>query len=357
MSHKERLWISFSALTLAAGQDAPDCDISGNFPGRAFDGLRALGILRNPPIAPSEIRTLLRVLAAIGRGNLSVGRIFEGHCNAIALIKQFGTSNQSKELDHLLAGGALLGVWNTDAPDAPVTVTSGRLTGKKNFASGVDGITHAIITAANSRQRQMLLLAVAQLPIDRTWWKPLGMRASGSHVVDLEGIPVTDAATIGADDDYIREPWFSAGAIRFLAVQVGGMQAVLDVTATHLRATKRGNNPYQNHRLGQMAVSIESGYHWLDAVAKRCAHPKHLSSAEVIASANAARVAIERGALEVLELAERSVGASGMIFPHPLERLIRDLRTYLRQPNPDFALSNVGTAVLEQTWSPGYDAN
>ena len=28
-----------------------------------------------------------------------------------------------------------------------------------------------------------------------------------------------------------------------------------------------------------------------------------------------------------------------MIAPHPLERLIRDLRTYLRQPNPDAALA------------------
>lgn len=36
--------------------------------------------------------------------------------------------------------------------------------------------------------------------------------------------------------------------------------------------------------------------------------------------------------MNVLEIAERSVGASGMIQPHPLERLMRDLRTYLRQP-------------------------
>jgi hypothetical protein len=41
-----------------------------------------------------------------------------------------------------------------------------------------------------------------------------------------------------------------------------------------------------------------------------------------------------------------------MIAPHPLERLMRDLRTYLRQPNPDAALAAVGAAVANGIWDP-----
>jgi hypothetical protein len=67
---------------------------------------------------------------------------------------------------------------------------------------------------------------------------------------------------------------------------------------------------------------------------------------------NAARGAIERAALNVMELAERSVGAAGMMAPHPLERLMRDLRTYLRQPNPDGALASIGAAVTNGVWLP-----
>ena len=70
---------------------------------------------------------------------------------------------------------------------------------------------------------------------------------------------------------------------------------------------------------------------------------------------NAARGAVERAALNVMELAERSVGAAGMIAPHPLERLMRDLRTYLRQPNPDGALALVGGAVADGVWLPDDD--
>ena len=73
-----------------------------------------------------------------------------------------------------------------------------------------------------------------------------------------------------------------------------------------------------------------------------------------MATANAGRLAIEAAALSVLESAERGVGAVGMIAPHPLERLIRDLRTYLRQPNPDASLSYVGAAIAEGRWSPGH---
>jgi hypothetical protein len=38
--------------------------------------------------------------------------------------------------------------------------------------------------------------------------------------------------------------------------------------------------------------------------------------------------------------------------PHPLERLMRDLRTYLRQPNPDGALASIGAAVTNGVWLP-----
>jgi alkylation response protein AidB-like acyl-CoA dehydrogenase len=352
MSREDRLWLSYPALTRAAALLAADCDTNGDFPIQAFEQLRALGVVRSPPIAAADATRLLQVLTAIGRGNLSVGRIFEGHCNALILIDQFGSVQQRADAEHLLAGGAVFGVWNTDVPQTPVSLVGNCLSGKKNFASGIDGISHAVITAAESHGRQMLMLPVAHLPVDRTWWKPLGMKASGSHCVGFDGIIVTDKERLGDIDDYLKEPWFSAGAARFIAVQVGGMHAVLDVTAYHLRAAKRGTNPFQIHRLGQMGIAVAAGYRWLAYVADGWAQFDRFPVTKLTASVNAARIAIERAALDVLELAERGVGASGMIAPHPLERWIRDLRTYLRQPNPDAALADVGTALLDETWTP-----
>lgn len=359
MSHEARQWISYEALAHVAGVEAAARDRDGGFPHAAFDGMRRLGLIGAPPLRPEEAPQLLRVLAAVGRGDLSVGRIFEGHVNAMFLIQMFGRAEQRTHFQTLAAGGALFGVWNTDAPGCAVTLDDGQLQGKKNFASGADGLSHAVITAATPRGRQMVVVSVGGRPVDRNWWQPLGMRASGSHVVDFAGGAVSPLDLLGEPDDYVREPWFTAGAARFAAVHVGGMHAVLDTAVAHLRQSKRAADPHQEHRLGLMATEVATGYAWLDHAAGCWAKiggriaPQYCAS--VIATMSAARTAIERAALRVLELAERSVGAAGMIAPHPLERLVRDLRTYLRQPNPDGALAAVGAAVAEGHWEPDAD--
>ena len=352
MSREGRSWISYKALAHAAGEEASARDQDGRFPKAAFEALRRLGITGRPPLASDEAKSLFRILAAVGRGDLSAARIFEGHVNAQLLIRLFGSEAQCERYASLASSGDLLGIWNTDVPGQAVSWKAERLRGKKNFASGVDGINHAVITAQTPKGRQLVIVSTADLEIDRSWWHPLGMKASGSHVVDFQGTMVTDQQLIGAPDDYLKEPWFSGGAIRFAAVHVGGMHAILDVVTAHLNETGRTKNPHQQHRLGQMGISVGAGYAWLDHAAKVWSEIGTASDNDAIASLSAARLAIERSALDVLELAERSVGAAGMIAPHPLERLIRDLRTYLRQPNPDAALAAVGAAVANGTWDP-----
>ena len=354
MSHEARSWISYEALTHAAGEEAPERDQDGSFPTAAFEALHRLGVTGHPPLAADEAQSLFRVLAAAGRGNLSVARIFEGHVNALLLIRLFGSEAQRDCYASLASRGDLFGIWNTDVPGEAVGLEGKTLRGKKNFASGVDGINHALITAQTPQGRQLVIVSTNGLEIDRSWWHPLGMKASGSHVVNFQGTVLTDQQLIGAPDDYLKEPWFSGGAIRFAGVHVGGMHAILDVVVAHLNETGRTKNPHQQHRLGEMGISVGAGYAWLDHAAKVWSEIGTVSDNEVIASLSAARLAIERSALDVLELAERSVGAAGMIAPHPLERLIRDLRTYLRQPNPDAALATVGAAVANGFWDPSH---
>jgi alkylation response protein AidB-like acyl-CoA dehydrogenase len=343
----------YDAIAATVGSDSPERDRDGHFPISAFNGLRDIGLVAHPPLTAIEGASLFRLLASIGRGDLSVGRIFEGHVNALFLIEKFGTAAQCKRYRDLATSGRILGVWNTDMPHEPVRLQNMRLRGKKNFASGVDGLSHAVITASIAEGRLMIVVPVAGLPIDRSWWRPLGMRASGSHVVDFTGMGIESDWILGGCNDYDREPWFSAGAIRFAAVHVGGMHAVFDAAVKHLRATQRTADPYQLHRLGQMGLAVESGYAWLERAAKYWAEPECSLGDGIVTIANAARLAIEGLALTVLEEAERSVGAAGLIAPHPLERLIRDLRTYLRQPNPDGALASLGSSIAEGKWRPG----
>ena len=244
------------------------------------------------------------MLAATGAGEIvALGESNEGHVNALLLIRWFGTPSQREHFETLATGGALFGVWNTDLPDNPVRMESGILRGAKSFATGVDGLSHAIVTAARPEDRQMLIVPMQGLSVDRGWWKPLGMRASGSHVASFN-IPVDPEHILGMPGDYLREPLFSAGIIRCAAVHVGGAHAVFDAALEHMQRTRRANDPHQQHRLGQMATEIAGGYAWLDYAASNWTRIHKVPAATLIACMNAARGAIERIALNVMELAE-----------------------------------------------------
>ncbi len=47
-----------------------------------------------------------------------------------------------------------------------------------------------------------------------------------------------------------------------------------------------------------------------------------------------------------MELVHRSVGLASFMRPNPIERIARDLATYLRQPAPDRALAGAAAWML-----------
>ena len=126
---------------------------------------------------------------------------------------------------------------------------------------------------------------------------------------------------------------------------------MFEETRNFLRGLGRTDDPYQRQRLGEMAILLESGRQWLRGAAEHAARPGAASGEEAeatVAYANMMRTAIESICLEMLQLAERCVGARGLLRPQPFERLHRDLTHYLRQPAPDAALADVGRFVLER---------
>lgn len=363
MPHDPDVGVRLDALTRAIAAGAAERDRDGGFPHAAFAALTAAGHVGAPPIGRGEAAELLRLLAAVGRGDLSTGRIYEGHVNALILIDRYGTPAQRERFFAAARQGQIFGVWNTDIPEAPLTMEGDRLCGGKIFASGVDGLDHVLVTTAGEGGRQMFVVPVRGFAVDRTWWRPLGMRASGSHKVTAEGIPVAPEMVLGGADDYIREPWLTGGAIRFAAVQAGGMHAVFDAALSHLTSGGRAGNSHQAHRLARMGLAVETGYVFLARAARAWdttisggggGGGDDAAAAELVATAQAARSAVERCALDVLELAERGVGAAGFNAPHSLERLLRDLRTYLRQPDPDGALAGLGAAIARGGWAPSF---
>ncbi|MBW3129124.1 acyl-CoA dehydrogenase family protein [Hymenobacter profundi] len=349
---------------------APASDQEGGFPEQEFDWLRAAGLLTAPLpthlggqdlAAASQTLPLLHTLRHIGRGNLAVGRVYEGHANALQLAQRFGRTEQVARWAEDATAGHLFGVWNTQAHDGvqlePLPDGRYRLRGSKTFGSGAGHVTRPLLTGAlpDGGWQMLVLPADAQVPqLDKSFWQPLGMRASASFRVDFTGLEVGAEDLLGQPGDYYRQPWFSGGAIRFAAVQLGGAEAVFDETRHFLQKTGRTDDPYQRQRLGELAILIESGQHWLRAAAEHAMRPHATDDADAtVAYANMVRTAIEEICLRTLQLAERCVGARGLLRPEPFERLHRDLTHYLRQPAPDAALADAGRFALAST-TPAY---
>ena len=69
---------------------------------------------------------------------------------------------------------------------------------------------------------------------------------------------------------------------------------------------------------------------------------------EVAATVNLARIAVEHAALDAMRLVARSLGLSAFVAPDPIERIGRDLATYLRQPAPDETLTEAAAWLICQ---------
>ena len=321
-----------------------ELDRDGAFPGDALDLLAAAGVLAAFGGVEATALELMEALRLVRRANLSLGRIFEGHVNTARLITWYGTDGQRRTLSADLAAGRVLGVWNTGT--APVKIVDGALEGFKTFATGAGHIDTAIITAdAPGGGRQMVLIDATQPGrCDPKSWPVSGMKATVSGTYDLTGVAATGDALLGAPGDYEREPRFSAGAWRFTAVQLGGIERILGLLRDHLVSTPTGENPIHRARFALALAETRSAALWVREAAGRATRDD--AGPDEIALVLMTRGVVERAGLAVMEAAHRSIGTRSYFTDGPVDMACRDLGLYLRQPAPDQALDRAAAAFL-----------
>ena len=310
---------------------------------------RALGGLANGPSEP-----LFDALRVIGRGDLSVGRLFEGHVNALALFDSYASPDQLDWLDAELTRGAWFGVWATE-PAPGVAVIEGAdgpiLSGAKSFASGAGGIDYAIVTARPPAGERPIVVIPANDPArtDRSAWRVRGMRASVSGRYDCTGYPAGTTQTLGAPGDYDREPRFTAGAWRFLAVQLGGVEALLIETRRALSETARAD-PVQRARFADAVAATRTAWFWVREAGERAAR----EDTDAPTFVQMTRGVVERAALDVMEAASRLLGTRSAFDGERADKIIRDLSLYLRQAGPDYARDQAALGWLDRDiWGAG----
>ena len=315
----ERIW-----------QRAPAVDTGAACPAEDIADMAASGFLRACPALTGA--ATLSVLVAVGGASLTVGRLFEGHVNAVKLVGRYGGGRADAIVAREAAAGRISGVWNAERGGG-VTATriSGgyRLAGDKVHCSGAGTIRRPVVTAHIDGEVIMMLpdMADPAVRIDLSVWRAAGMRGTATGSVSFDGLEVPNDAAIGGPGDYYCSPWFSGGAWRVIAVQLGGLNRIMQLHAARLRI----NDPVARARFAVAAGAHESARLLVAEAARRAEAPS--DDAEAIdAYVDLARGTFETAALTVIEATRRNIGLSSFIEPDPLDRVIRDLETYLRQP-------------------------
>ena len=300
-----------------------------------------------------ELCTILRL---IGAADLSLARLIECHCNAISLVGRYGTEAQLVSLADSVAEGALSGVWGADdAAGLKIIENGGRseLKGRKILASGAGIVTRPIVTAAGPDGQTMCLLDLApDHAFDLSGWNAQGMRSTATGAVGLSGIRIGANEMVGSTGDFMRQPHFSGGAWRFCAAHLGAMEKLVELFREHLVTRKRGDDPYQIQRVAQCVAAAKTARFWIEDAARRLG-AEDSEPESVVAFVNMTRMVTERSALDIMEAVQRGVGLVSFIRPHPVERISRDLATYLRQPVPDLAMADAARAFLKSVSAVG----
>lgn len=304
-----------------------------------------LGTTRPP--AGDELGLVRRVAAADG----SVGRIFDGHINAVErLAVQAPPELRDRELAAVRAGRLRAGVWGGspipgEGPPAEIVQTpvGEVLRGVKTFCSGAGGLHRALVLAGDGDGSPSAvwidLTDEAHVEIDTGWYRSYGLRASVSHRVVFHDAPVL--ARFGAPGALLADPWFSRDALRTAASWAGmadtAISAALDTLASRPSATELE---------GLAAGRILTAQGTIDVWLEHAAAAMDAVGDELPGVALHARAAISDACRTLLDEAARACGSGPFARAEALDRARRDLEVFLLQHRLDPMLARAGKAAL-----------
>ena len=267
---------------IAAGAAARERDLVPPFPEEpmALLGLvkaLAWGARRGGPRPPAAAE--LDLVRQVARADGSVGRIFDGHLNA---VERLAVQGPAELRDRELGRGA------RPAGCAPVCGAATRfpardprrrcvaggggavLRGVKTFCSGAGGIDRALVLARAPGGGPPLAVWIdvadtERVEIDTSWYRSYGLRASVSHRVVFHDAPVL--AQFGGPGALAEQPWFGRDALRTAASWAGMADTATDGALAEL-AGRPEPGALEGLAVGRILTAQRTIGLWLDAGAR-----------------------------------------------------------------------------------------
>ena len=228
------------------------------------------------------------------------------------------------------------------------------LSGRKTFSSGAPVLRWGVVSAAADADDEPRVASFL-VPLDAPGvsvepsWDSLGMRATASHTVVLDGVRVAETDEVPrADAGHAGGPvpFERAWSLTLAAVYLGVAEAAREAAVAFARERKPtalqgksiGSVPHIRQRAGRMDLLLYQARGLLLGTAR--AWDLDLSPEQrrgMDAALAAAKVTATNLAVQVVEDAMRLVGGSSLDRSLPLERHYRDVRGGLHHPPQDDA--------------------
>jgi alkylation response protein AidB-like acyl-CoA dehydrogenase len=325
---------------ISAGAAARDAEPA--FPEGPFRGLAASGVLGMTAPRPQTARERpvsfereWRTLRAVARADGSVGRILDGHFNAVERLSVLAPEPlRSSELEAV----------------ARLTSGGGHVSGVKTFCSGSTGLDRAVVLVrGEDGVPGPPLVAYVDLSegaeVDTTWFRGHGMRSSESHRVVFGGARVL--AVLGGPGELLREPYFSRDAVRTAVTWAGIADLAVDSALDVLAVKTGGGDPDDLASLaaGRLLAARGTIDRWFEFAAARADADPGASLSEF---STQLREAVAASCRTILDEAARAVGSYPFATAGPLDRARRDLELFLLQHRLEPALARRGRRAIRE---------
>jgi len=287
---------------------------------------------------PGEGHTIERfaTLAEVSAVDLSLGRLFEGHADALAILAEAGRGTRD----------GTWGVWAAEPASlrAKPENRRWRLQGRKPWCSGATTLSHALCTASTDDGPCVFIVELADPGVTAVpgTWPAVGMAASDSLDVDFD-LSVAPEARIGGPGWYTDRPGFWFGSIGVAACWLGGAVGAVRALADHLRDGDGDEHQLANlgsaaARCAALALAVEGAGRWIDTASTDTSAARRL--------ALQIRHVAEETALKVLADIGRGGGAGHLTRDPAQARRATDLAVYVRQHRPGRDAAALGRAMV-----------
>ena len=311
---------------------------------RSAEWVRAVlraGLLELPGWASGMARQRLGALQTLGRADLDLARLAEGHVDAVTVLDELAGPEP---------GDGLWALWAANPPvdrvraEPDASAPDGwLLSGTKPWCSGAGCADRALVTAEAPDGYRLFALDLhgPEVQVVPGSWPAPAMRGSDSRSVELTGQPATP---VGAPGAYLDRAGFWPGAVGVAAVWLGGAQAV----AARL-AVAHARRPLDPHGLAHAGAAdaalgaAEAVLSWagdeIDADPDDRAGRAHLVAAR-------ARAVVEETVGAVVGRVGRALGAGPLAQDARHGQRVADLGLYVRQSHAERDLEELGRLAL-----------